>query len=54
MAFDSSKVPEGPAGDLFYDGRTGEGLTDEEYDEQKRRLLEHEDRLPWEVIPDAG
>lgn len=42
MAFDETKVPDGPLRDWFYDGRTGEGLTDEEWDEQKRRALEHD------------
>lgn len=37
-----SKVPDGPIGELFFDGRTGRGLTNAEYDEQKRRLLEHD------------
>lgn len=47
-------VPEGPAADMFFDGRTGRGLTNAEYDETKRRLLEHEGQLPWEVTPDVG
>lgn len=48
MAFDESKVPEGPAADWFYNGRTGEGLTDEAYDETKARFIENELPLPWE------
>jgi len=36
--FDPTKVPYGPAADLFYSGRTGRGLTNEEWDEQRRRL----------------
>lgn len=32
--FDRAKVPAGPVGDLFFDGRTGRGLTDAEYDKQ--------------------
>lgn len=40
--FDRSLVPDGPLGDLFFDGRTGRGLTDAEWDEQRRRLREHD------------
>lgn len=36
--FERAKVPEGPLGDLFFDGRTGRGLTNDEWDEQRRRL----------------
>lgn len=39
--FDRSKVPDGPLADLFFDGRSGRGLTDAEYDEQKRRMRAH-------------
>lgn len=49
MPFDASKVPDGPAADLFYDGETGEGITDGAYDEQKRRLIEVDEPLPWAV-----
>lgn len=38
--FDRSKVPDGPVGDLFFDGRTGRGLTNEEYDIQLARFRE--------------
>jgi hypothetical protein len=38
--FDPAKVPAGPLGDLFYDGRTGRGLTNAEWDEQRARLRE--------------
>lgn len=47
MAFDESKVPEGPAADLLYDGKTGEGITDEQYDTMKARMLAHGPELPW-------
>ena len=46
--FDRSRVPEGPAGELFFDGRTGRGLTNDEYDETVRRYREHGEPLPWE------
>jgi len=45
--FDRSKVPEGPAADWFFDGRTGRGLTNEEYDEVVRRLEGAGDDVPW-------
>lgn len=48
MPFDASKVPDGPAADLFYDGKTGEGITDAEYDEMKRRFVKHDETPPWE------
>lgn len=48
MAFDETKVPAGPARDYFYSGRTGEGITDEQYDIQKQRLLDAGVKLPWE------
>ena len=41
--FDRSKVPDGPLADYFYDGRTGRGISNEEWDEQRRRLREHDD-----------
>jgi hypothetical protein len=37
---DGHRVPAHLA-DMFYDGRTGERITDEEWDEQRRRLREH-------------
>lgn len=46
--FDRTKVPAGPTSDLFFDGRTGRGLTNEEWDEQRRRLRDH-DADPFEV-----
>jgi len=48
MPFNESKVPPGPAADWFYDGKTGEGTTDEQYDETKRRFIEAGAPLPWE------
>ena len=36
--FDRARVPDGPWGEWFFDGRTGRGLTDDEYDEMKRRF----------------
>jgi hypothetical protein len=39
--FKPELVPSGALGDMFYDGRTGRGLTNEEWDEQRRRLAEH-------------
>ena len=39
--FNRMLVPDGPTGDLFFDARTGRGLTNAEYDEQKARLIEH-------------
>jgi hypothetical protein len=52
--FDESKVPDGPAADWFYSGKPGEsdereGLSDEEYDETKARMLKHvaPEDLPW-------
>ncbi len=48
MPFDESKVPAGPARDYFYSGRTGEPTTDEEWDEQKARLVAAGAPLPWE------
>jgi hypothetical protein len=41
MPFDPQKVPEGPAADLFYSGKTGKPITDEQWDIQKARLIEH-------------
>lgn len=35
--FNPDLVPEGPASDYFYDGRTGRGLTNAEWDEQCER-----------------
>ena len=35
--FDRSLVPDSPYRDHFFSGRTGRGLTDEEWDEQLRR-----------------
>lgn len=46
--FDRSKVPDGPAGDYFYDGRTGRGLTNEEWDELSRRAEADPDL--WEAL----
>lgn len=34
--------------DLFYDGRTGEPITDAEWDEQMRRIRVNE---PWFTVP---
>lgn len=39
--FDREKVPAGALGDLFFDGRTGRGLTNAEWDEQRARLRAH-------------
>jgi hypothetical protein len=39
--FDRSQVPNGPLSDLFYSGKDGRGLTNEEWDEQRRRMREH-------------
>lgn len=36
--FDASLVPDGPLRDLFYDGRTGAGISNAEWDEQASRL----------------
>lgn len=47
MPFDESKVPEGPAADWFYSGKTGEGLTDEAYDVTKQRFVDNDLPLPW-------
>lgn len=47
MPFDESKVPSGPAADWFYSGATGEGLTDEEYDITKQRMIDLDIPLPW-------
>lgn len=53
--FDRSKVPTGPLGDLFFDGRTGRGLTNAEYDEQLARFRAHgEDPLHPEWEADDG
>ena len=51
--FDRSLVPDDPRADLFFDGRTGRGLTNEEWDEQRARLREHGDD-PFEEAPHAG
>jgi len=41
-------------GDLFYDGQTGRGTTDEEWDEQKRRLEADNDHLvPEHILAEA-
>lgn len=48
MPHDPEKVPTGPAADWFYDGKTGEGTTDDQYDETKRRFVESGAPLPWE------
>lgn len=48
MPFDESKVPEGPAADWFYSGKTGEPLTDPEYDATKQRFIANSLPLPWE------
>ena len=53
MPFDASKVPAGPAADLFYDGKTGEGITDEQYDVQKQRFLDGGVTPPWEEKEEA-
>lgn len=37
--FDRSKVPDGPLGDYFFDGRTGRGLTNAEWDESLPRVI---------------
>lgn len=39
--FDRSLVPDGPVGDYFFSGRTGRGLTNEEYDTLRDRMREH-------------
>ncbi|MET0911415.1 MAG: hypothetical protein ABWZ99_18265 [Ilumatobacteraceae bacterium] len=46
--FDRSKVPDGPAADYFFDGRTGRGLTDHEWDEQSRRA--EKDPHLWAIL----
>jgi hypothetical protein len=40
--FDPAKVPDGPLADLFYDGKTGEGISDEEWDTQRDRARQYD------------
>jgi hypothetical protein len=46
--FDESKVPEGPAGDWFYSGKDGAGLSNEQYDTMKQRWIDAGAALPWD------
>lgn len=46
--FDESKVPDGPAGDWFFSGRTGAGLSNDQFDTMKQRWLDAGLTPPWE------
>lgn len=47
------QVEEGFA-ELLLDGETGEPISDEEYDEQKRRIEETPDEPNWEPLDENG
>lgn len=46
--FDESKLPDGPAGELFRSGKDGSGISDLDYDIMKQRFLDAGEPLPWE------